>query len=183
MQPTERWNNFLPDSSKTANLCESKFPIRLCCMIQYQDFTLARTFGWQAFFTQPTHSPPKWLHSAQPCARSFQLFSVLLYDTKWGTELIKDGAIWHFFMPMETIRKDYSYVEEKNPTHYSTCYSCLQPSMHQRTKKVPAKEFNGKTISIKKLHPFDAKVKVLIHLPSQRTLSTQTSGDSRHLKP
>jgi hypothetical protein len=42
MQPTERQNSFL-DSSKTANLCKPKFLIWLCCMIQCQDFTLART--------------------------------------------------------------------------------------------------------------------------------------------
>jgi hypothetical protein len=42
--------------------------------------------------------------------------------------------------------------------------------LHTVTKLIPSKQFTGKYIPLKRLHPFGARVKVLTHLPSERSL-------------
>jgi hypothetical protein len=51
--------------------------------------------------------------------------------------------------------------------------------LHTVTKQIPSKQFTGKYIPLKRLHPFGARVKVLTHLPSERSLTARTSGDNR----
>jgi hypothetical protein len=51
--------------------------------------------------------------------------------------------------------------------------------IHRITGEIPSLKLWGKFVSVKYLHPFGARVKVLTNLPSERALTARTSGDAR----
>jgi hypothetical protein len=65
------------------------------------------------------------------------------------------------------------------------CFGLQQTSLvynnviHRVTQELPSKMLTGKYVPLQRLHPFGAKVKVLTNLPSGRSLTARTSGDTR----
>jgi len=51
--------------------------------------------------------------------------------------------------------------------------------LHRMTNKVPSQVLTGKSIPLKSMHPFGARVKVVENVPAQRALTARTAGDPR----
>ena len=51
--------------------------------------------------------------------------------------------------------------------------------IHSGTKKCPSIVLTRKSIPLQRMHPFEAAVKVHVHIPSERALTARTTGDSR----
>jgi hypothetical protein len=173
VERTSRYIWFFPTRSKHA-------PIDLC----YYFFNQMQRLGYPCIRAR-TDEDGALINNTEFCAMMYKYLGMTMESTGGYESSIKGAAE----SPIKTIKRGIraDLIGSSMGDEFwcfagqltSTVYNQV---MHRMTQKIPAKELTGKVIPIKKLHPFGARVKVLHHLPAQRSLSARTSGDLRILR-